>query len=331
MRATMKTTTRWVMTALLASVASISGCGGDPGEGDLDEDVVADGDDTGDGTDTTAAAVAGDPLQPIGTLSAGEASGVVASRKYPGVLWWHRDGGPTNGQPRNAVFAYRLENGVLTAFSPGVFFKAFTIAGQQNSQWEDIATDDAGNLWIGQIGQCKACPHYLLKVAEPDPFTATTAKVLARYPYEYPGAFKNAEGLLVVDGSPYIFSKESNTSVYRMSTFRTSEDDPNTLSLVGALAGPAGNISGVDISGDRRRMVIQTHKRVWVHDVPATALTGEAFVKHAIASPPTWDVDMSATALNIEGAAFVRSTNNVTLVAENKAIYYLPASFYETQ
>ncbi|MEJ7732235.1 MAG: hypothetical protein WKG00_23890 [Polyangiaceae bacterium] len=67
-----------------------------------------------------------------------------------------------------------------------------------------------------------------------------------------------------------------------------------------------------------------------MHDIPATALTGSAFVKHAIASPPTWNVDMSATALNIEGGAFVRGTHNVTLVAENKAIYYLPASFYET-
>lgn len=323
----MSSTTRRMMGALLTAALAM-GCGSEPiDDGDLDEAEVA----AGDGTDTAAAAVAGDPLQPIGTLSAGEASGVVASRKYPGVMWWHRDGGPENGKPRSAVFAYRLENGALKAFSPGVFFKAFTIAGQKNAQWEDIATDDAGNLWIGQIGACKGCPHYLLKVAEPDPFADTTATVLAKYPYEYPGAFENAEGLVVVDGSPYVFTKESDTAVYRMSTFRTTAANPNVLSLVGKLAGPASNISGVDFSRDRRRMVIQTHKKVWVHDIPATSLTGQQFIAHAIGVAPTWTVDMSSTALNMEGGAFVDTSRDVTLVAENKAIYFLPASFIESQ
>jgi hypothetical protein len=284
-----------------------------------------------DPSDVVTEALASDPLVPIGTLSAGEASGVVASRKYPGVMWWHRDGGPENGQPRNAVFAYRIDGGKLAELSPGVHFKAFPVAGQTNQQWEDIATDDDGNLWVGQIGSCSGCDHYLLELEEPDPYNDSEAQVLAKYPYTYPGAFKNAEALLIVAGVPYIFSKESNTSAYRMGTFSTDASHPNVLTLVGALAGPAGKISGIDLSRDGRRLAVQTHGQLWVHDLPQTSATGLAFVQQMIATPPTWHVDISAAAPNFEGVGFVRTGHNLSLVAEAKQILFVPSTFYEGQ
>ena len=48
-------------------------------------------------------------------LPAGEGSGLVASRQYPGVFWWIRDGGEaTAGKPRDAAYALKYDpNGNL--------------------------------------------------------------------------------------------------------------------------------------------------------------------------------------------------------------------------
>ena len=87
------------------------------------------------------AAIGADPLQPLGRLSdpaIREASGIVKSRKHPGrLLGPQRLGqppGPLRGPPRRPLAARR------------------TGSPRPNVDWEDIATDDAGHLYIGDIG-----------------------------------------------------------------------------------------------------------------------------------------------------------------------------------
>ena len=80
------------------------------------------------------------PLEPLGRFDARaipEASGIVKSRRHPGIFWVHNDSG-------NAplLFAVRSDGRIVRRFRLGV----------PNLDWEDIAIDDQGHLYLGDIG-----------------------------------------------------------------------------------------------------------------------------------------------------------------------------------
>src|SRR5262249_42704530 len=66
-----------------------------------------------------------------------EASGIVKSRRHSGIFWVHNDSG-------NAplLFAVRADGRVVRRFRLAI----------PNLDWEDIATDDHGHLYLGDIG-----------------------------------------------------------------------------------------------------------------------------------------------------------------------------------
>ena len=69
-----------------------------------------------------------------------ESSGVIASRRYPNVFWTHNDGG---GPKKQVLYAIDRE---------GKTRAAFPVVGPRFHDWEDIAIDDAGHLYLGDIG-----------------------------------------------------------------------------------------------------------------------------------------------------------------------------------
>ena len=86
-----------------------------------------------------------------------EPSGLVASATHPGVYWTHGDSG--NG---NWLFAIDAEGKLLARYR---------VAATENVDWEDITRDDAGNLWLGDIGNNDGQRRDLavLRLVEPDP------------------------------------------------------------------------------------------------------------------------------------------------------------------
>ena len=66
-----------------------------------------------------------------------EASGIVKSRRYPGIYWVHND----SGNPP-LLFAVRGDGRIVRQFRLAV----------PNIDWEDIAIDDQGHLYLGDIG-----------------------------------------------------------------------------------------------------------------------------------------------------------------------------------
>src|SRR5688572_15552561 len=98
-------------------------------------------------------------IQQIGRLDRDkikESSGIVASRQFPGVFWTHSDKGnaPT-------IFAIDRSGKLLADFRVDA----------ENDDWEDIATDDSGRLYIGRIGNndAKEKEIAVYRVEEPDP------------------------------------------------------------------------------------------------------------------------------------------------------------------
>src|SRR5688572_32868052 len=65
-----------------------------------------------------------------------ESSGLAASRRFPGVVWTHNDGG----------FQF-----LFAVNQAGKMLGAFQVVGNL-VDWEDIATDGAGNLYLADTG-----------------------------------------------------------------------------------------------------------------------------------------------------------------------------------
>src|SRR3954447_14306889 len=107
----------------------------------------------------TAAFLPAGPLERLGRLdhpAIREASGIVASRRHPGVFWVHND----SGHPA-ALFAVRRDGSLARWYAVSA----------QTLDWEDIAVDDAGPLSLGDIGNNAGLlpVRTIYQVDEPDP------------------------------------------------------------------------------------------------------------------------------------------------------------------
>jgi hypothetical protein len=118
-----------------------------------------------------------------------EASGIVKSRRHPGIFWVHND----SGNPP-ALFAVRRD---------GALIREYRVSAP-NVDWEDIAADDAGHLYLGDIGNNggRLPVRAIYRLDEPDPSRPADAPLpatLATF-YRFPrGERFDAEGL-VIDG-----------------------------------------------------------------------------------------------------------------------------------
>src|SRR3954462_12069005 len=66
-----------------------------------------------------------------------ESSGLIPSRRYPGVLWTHND----SGNP----FLFAIDQ-------HGKFIGAFHIPSAKLIDWEDVAIDNQGYLYLSDSG-----------------------------------------------------------------------------------------------------------------------------------------------------------------------------------
>src|SRR6266550_3314012 len=92
-----------------------------------------------------------------------ESSGIVASRRYTNLYWTHNDGG---GPKKQVLYAIDREGNTRASFS---------VIDVTLHDWEDIATDNAGHLYIGDIGNNDAKRKALTvyEIAEPNPHAGT--------------------------------------------------------------------------------------------------------------------------------------------------------------
>src|SRR5262245_21105205 len=99
------------------------------------------------------------PLEPLGRFDAKvipEASGIVKSRRFPGIFWVHND----SGNPPL----------LLAVGTDGRIVRRFRVA-VPNVDWEDIAIDDRGHLYLGDIGNNGGLlpVRVIYRLDEPDP------------------------------------------------------------------------------------------------------------------------------------------------------------------
>jgi hypothetical protein len=170
-----------------------------------------------------------------------ESSGVVASRRYADVFWTHNDG----GGPKKQVL-YAIDRGGNTRAS-------FPVIGVTLHDWEDIAIDSAGHLYIGDIGNndSKRDALAVYEIEEPNPQAGAEPISPKRvWNLRFPGAPFDCESLFVWKDYGYVVSKVFNNARAQIFRFPLKETErPLTLELVAAtkIESP---VTGADISAD---------------------------------------------------------------------------------
>jgi len=191
----------------------------------------------------------------------GESSGIVASRRHPGIYWTHNDSG-------DAPVLY-------TTDSTGADLGFMRVRGARNQDWEDLAVGPCTRthgtcLFVADIGDNRGRrPTVAVYVIEePDPpagpgdtlrIAAVQDTILLRYP-DHP---HNAEALAIANGRVLIVTKDLKGPAVLFSTPVTGSGI-RLLSRVGALAlrtsAVRGRIvTGAAVSNDGRILAVRTY------------------------------------------------------------------------
>ena len=191
-----------------------------------------------------------------------ESSGVIASRRYSNVFWTHNDGG---GPKKQVLYAIDREGNTLAAFQ---------VIGPRFHDWEDIAIDDSGHLYLGDIGNNDSKENKLAvyEIDEPDPTSGTGSISPKRgWTLKFPGAPFDCESLFIWKDYGYVISKVFDNSARtgfpfssrkdeRAAHARTRRDDENRIASYGRRhfrrrepAWPRFESGGLCLSDRRRR------------------------------------------------------------------------------
>jgi hypothetical protein len=187
-----------------------------------------------------------------------ESSGVVVSRKDPTLFWTHNDG----GGKRQVLYAMTRE---------GKPVAEFRVTGAVLDDWEDIAADDQGHLFLGDIGNndAKRSSIAVYQVSEPAARTAAggVAPVTRAWHLRYPAAAFDCESLLVWRDSGYLVSKVFNDERAHVYRFSLTNDAPfQTLEAVGELRIDSP-VTGADISRDGRLLGIVAKNGAYLYSI----------------------------------------------------------------
>ena len=190
-----------------------------------------------------------------------EASGIAASKCQPDVYWAHNDSG-------DEALLYAI-NGT------GEHLGVWRVAGAKNRDWEDIAAvkDGTGKCYVlvGDIGNNELETKQLSVYRVTEPTVDSVRRPMKSAPsetapavtlsFQYPGARRNAETLLVhpASGDIYVLtkSKKDPVTVYKLRPdFSGAEQKAVKVAEFGVPAVPNGLLTGGDISTDGNRVVL---------------------------------------------------------------------------
>jgi len=195
-----------------------------------------------------------------------EASALVRSRKHPGVFWTLNDSG-------NLPVLYALDR-------TGKLLGQYWIKGAVNLDWEAMAADPEGHLYIGDVGENIGggvfAAQQIYRVKEPDPLGATSQPVCSQanreivpdavFRYEFAAKSVDVEALFFHAGSLYLISKvrKEPTRLYRLDLSRPGK----STELIEVCKLPVlRDITGADLSPDGRRLAVCSFRYVAIFEL----------------------------------------------------------------
>ena len=203
-------------------------------------------------------------LQPFQDRRIGESSGVIASRKHPGLLWTINDSG---GDPV-----------LFLTDTTGASLGSYTLSAATNVDWETLGRGRCGEtecLFIGDTGDNgeRRRSVTLYRIPEPVPLSPPRDAVVdgtRAVRVEYPDRPHDVEALYVEpDGSVVLVTKGRSSGIL---TFRVPAEAwtsggaraERLDSLPIAPSLPLGRaVTDAAISPDGRKVVIRTYRELW--------------------------------------------------------------------
>jgi hypothetical protein len=246
-----------------------------------------------------------------------EASGIVASRQNPGVLWVHNDSG---GLPR--VFAINAKGDLLGICNVG---------GAKLRDWEDIAIGPGPDpnrqyLYIGDIGdnQAKYPEVIVYRVPEPKVNATEAFGMMPIGPAEaihltYPGGPRDAETLLVdpLTRDIYIIAKRQLFSKVYRAGFPQPTTGQTQMEAVTTL--PWGFATGGDVSPDGREVIVRSMGNAALWTRPAGKPLWHAFSGKQVHLPLANEPQGEAICFDSQGLGYFTISEMV-----RPPLYYFP-------
>jgi hypothetical protein len=249
-----------------------------------------------------------------------EASGMVASRRHPDVLWLHNDSG---GKP------------ILYALNPqGKCLGRFHVTQARARDWEDIALGPGPDpeqdyLYIGDIGDNRAQRDSITVYRVPEPAVAQSVPlILGRTApaqairLAFPGKARDAETLLVdpLNGDIYIITKREffflASGVYR-AEYPQSVAHISTMKRVAVL--PLGLAVAGDISPDGQWIIVRSMHNATLLQRPAHGPLAQAFKGKMFPLPLAQERQGEAICFDARGQGYYTTSEQ-----RNAPIYYFP-------
>jgi hypothetical protein len=233
----------------------------------------------------------------VGTLAdddLDEASGIVASRKYPGIFWTHNDGDD------GVLFAVKRDGSAAASFKlePKV------------QDWEDIAADEKGRLFVADTGNNSAerSAVNIIEIPEPDPAAGKRKlEALHRWRVSFPQRAFDIEALIVRQGNGYVISKYQDGR--KAELYRFEMGDKRRVMLEKLTTLPTDHaVTAADLSADGKRLAVLAERALYVFEVDGT-IESAGQVQPAHYPIP---------AIKAEGCCFV--PDGVLLVAESREV-----------
>jgi hypothetical protein len=252
-----------------------------------------------------------------------EASGIVASRQNPGVLWVENDSGFGG-----SVFALST-NGVLL----GRYYVPIAFGGN----YEDIAFGPGPNpehqyLYLGDIGD-NFFNRFSIRVFRfPEPAvylyqsnsppvlpTISAQEIELRYP---DGPF-DAEALMVdpLTGDLFIATKQDPDSrLYRATRAELDGGGPVTLTFIRLMSFSGfRSVSAADISADGRLIAMRRNGRAWIWNRALTQTVGDALAANGTTAPVAAEPNGEAIGFHPTGLGYytISEDDPVTFLTTN--------------
>lgn len=225
-----------------------------------------------------------------------ECSGVVRCSADTNVFWVHNDG------PRARLYGIK-RTGELVA--------EFPVLGGIFSDWEDIASDRQGNLYLGDIGNNDAIRRGIAVHQVKEPKLADSGKpvqVERTYQLRFPDEPFDCESLFIWKEHGYVVSKVFNDAKAGLYRFPLSARGPVTLEFVTELD-ITTPVTGADISPRGTRLGLVGQSGAFVLRVNSELATAGRARRDRIRFPDQ----------RIEGCCFVEE--GLLAVSENRGIY----------
>jgi len=205
-------------------------------------------------------------LEPFSRFANGainESSGIVRSRRHPGVYWTHNDSGDTA-----RLFPIHMDGSCAAGLTNGI-----AIRGAENQDWEDLATGPDGAFYIGDVGNNENARTNLTvyRCAEPaalrdEPLQADDWMCIA-YPDQdaFPPKHLNfdCEAMWWNEGLYFLTKHRSDT---RAKLYRLADWTPGKTAVLEKRdeVDVFGMVTAADLSPDGARLAVLTYDAVWL-------------------------------------------------------------------